>query len=319
MYWYAKALADVYSSPSDFNKSSCGCKNSNLHATSCMPRPEACVLPGQWQCLVLRKILTLWDAPLHFIAFHPRITHQNSFVAPCVFVEMKADCPMTELDLGSFFKAVKLTSEWHETLYRQYHDVYPTLRLKNKNVVLQAWAGIYFTAQLVVHLHWSPATCLDNCDFSRGAVLSAKSVPMPVSTPTVPWVSGLSLEPQRVFVTLEEVAEDRMLAKLRAIMDNVLHPLHKSLDKLATDSFNPRCLKKQHRKLFLPSAISFYNAHPKTCKPLKIFFYCTICSTYNSSITQHFFLFTWIMLMYVVFCCYFINYTVLYCFYICCF
>ena len=33
-------------------------------------------------------------------------------------------------------------------------------------------------------------------------------------------------------VTLEEVAEDRMLAKLLAIMDHASHPLHKTLDKL---------------------------------------------------------------------------------------
>ena len=33
-------------------------------------------------------------------------------------------------------------------------------------------------------------------------------------------------------VTLEEVAVNRILAKLIAIMDNVCHPLHKTLDKL---------------------------------------------------------------------------------------
>ena len=55
------------------------------------------------------------------------------------------------------------------------------------------------------------------------------------------------------FPTLEEVAEDRMLAKLLAIMDNASHPLHKTLDKLKS-SFSNRliqfhCLKERHQTL----------------------------------------------------------------------
>ncbi|XP_059209473.1 immunoglobulin lambda-like polypeptide 1 [Centropristis striata] len=58
-------------------------------------------------------------------------------------------------------------------------------------------------------------------------------------------------------VTLEEVVEDRMLAKLLAVMDNPSHPLHKTLDKLKS-SFShrliqPRCSKERYRKSFLPS------------------------------------------------------------------
>ena len=66
------------------------------------------------------------------------------------------------------------------------------------------------------------------------------------------------------FVTLEEVVEDRMLAKLLVIMDNVFHPLHETLDKLKSRFSNrliqPRCLKERHRKSFLPGAIKLYNA-----------------------------------------------------------
>ena len=49
-------------------------------------------------------------------------------------------------------------------------------------------------------------------------------------------------------VTLEEVVEHRMLAKLLVIMDNVSHPLHETLDKLKSSFSNrliqPRCLKE---------------------------------------------------------------------------
>ena len=65
-------------------------------------------------------------------------------------------------------------------------------------------------------------------------------------------------------VTLEEVVEHRMLAKLLVIMDNVSHPLHETRDKLKSSFSNrliqPRCLKERHRKSFLPGAIRLYNA-----------------------------------------------------------
>ena len=65
-------------------------------------------------------------------------------------------------------------------------------------------------------------------------------------------------------VTLEEVVEDRMLAKLLAIMDHPSHPLHKTLDKLRS-SFShrliqPRCSKERYRKSFLPTAIRLFNS-----------------------------------------------------------
>ena len=48
-------------------------------------------------------------------------------------------------------------------------------------------------------------------------------------------------------VTLEVVAEDRMLAKLLVIKDNVSHTLHKTLDKFKSSFGNrfiqPCCLK----------------------------------------------------------------------------
>lgn len=65
-------------------------------------------------------------------------------------------------------------------------------------------------------------------------------------------------------VTLEEVVEDRILAKLLAIMDHPSHPLHKTLDKLRS-SFShrliqPRCSKERYRKSFLPTAIRLFNS-----------------------------------------------------------
>ena len=67
-------------------------------------------------------------------------------------------------------------------------------------------------------------------------------------------------------ITLEEVVEDRMLAKLLAIMDNPSHPIHKTLDKLKSSFSNrliqPRCSKERYRKSFLP-AIRLYNS--STC------------------------------------------------------
>ena len=60
-------------------------------------------------------------------------------------------------------------------------------------------------------------------------------------------------------VTLEEMVEDRMLAKLLLMMDSVSHSLHKTLNKQKS-SFSNRliqahCLKEWHRKSFLPSII----------------------------------------------------------------
>ena len=77
-------------------------------------------------------------------------------------------------------------------------------------------------------------------------------------------------------VTLEEVAEDRMLAKLLVIMDNVSHPLHETLDKLKSSFssrlIHPRCLKERHRKSFLPGAVRLYNASQKrpTATPMQL-------------------------------------------------
>lgn len=58
-------------------------------------------------------------------------------------------------------------------------------------------------------------------------------------------------------VTLEEVAEDMMLAKLLAVMDNASHPLQKTLDKHES-SFRTH---SRHRKSFVPGAIRLYKAH----------------------------------------------------------
>ena len=63
LYRSAKALADVYSSPLDFNKSYCGCKKTQTPVPP-LACPETCVLLAQWKCLQLRKILTLWSAPV---------------------------------------------------------------------------------------------------------------------------------------------------------------------------------------------------------------------------------------------------------------
>ena len=58
-------------------------------------------------------------------------------------------------------------------------------------------------------------------------------------------------------------------------MDNASHLLHKTLDKLKSSFSNrlvqPRCLKEQHRKLFLPGAIRLYSAHSKTNKSFLCF------------------------------------------------
>ncbi|TWW78270.1 hypothetical protein D4764_11G0003910 [Takifugu flavidus] len=63
---------------------------------------------------------------------------------------------------------------------------------------------------------------------------------------------------------LDEVVRDRMVLKLRTIMDNPSHPLHNTVEKLRS-SFSsrllqPRCSKERYRKSFLPSAIRLYNS-----------------------------------------------------------
>ncbi|TWW69419.1 hypothetical protein D4764_18G0002250 [Takifugu flavidus] len=63
---------------------------------------------------------------------------------------------------------------------------------------------------------------------------------------------------------LDEVVRDRMVLKLRTIMDSPSHPLHNTVDKLRS-SFSsrllqPRCSKERDRKSFLPSAIKLYNS-----------------------------------------------------------
>ena len=64
-------------------------------------------------------------------------------------------------------------------------------------------------------------------------------------------------------VTVEEVVEERMLAKLLATMANPSHPLHTTLDQLRSSFSNrliqPRCKKERYRKSFLPTAIRLYN------------------------------------------------------------
>ncbi|TWW73670.1 hypothetical protein D4764_15G0010660 [Takifugu flavidus] len=66
---------------------------------------------------------------------------------------------------------------------------------------------------------------------------------------------------------LDEVVRDRMVLKLRTIMDSPSHPLHNTVDKLRSSFSNrllqPRCSKERYRKSFLPSAIKLY----KSLKP----------------------------------------------------
>ncbi|TWW56005.1 hypothetical protein D4764_09G0010550 [Takifugu flavidus] len=61
-----------------------------------------------------------------------------------------------------------------------------------------------------------------------------------------------------------EVVRDRMVLKMRTIMDNPSHPLHNTMDKLRSSFSNrllePRCSKERYRKSFLPSAIRLYNS-----------------------------------------------------------
>ncbi|TWW67116.1 hypothetical protein D4764_02G0001570 [Takifugu flavidus] len=63
---------------------------------------------------------------------------------------------------------------------------------------------------------------------------------------------------------LDEVVRDRMVLKLRTIMDNPSHPLHNTVDKLRSSFSNrllqPRCSKERYRKSFLLSAIRLYNS-----------------------------------------------------------
>ena len=64
-------------------------------------------------------------------------------------------------------------------------------------------------------------------------------------------------------VNLEEVVEDRMLAKLLPIMDNPSHPLHKTLVKLKSSFSNTHSTcssKERYRKSFLPTALRLYNS-----------------------------------------------------------
>ena len=66
-------------------------------------------------------------------------------------------------------------------------------------------------------------------------------------------------------VTLEEVVEERLLAKVLAIRANTSHPLHDMIARqMSTLSFSnrliqPRCLRERDRRSFLPSAIRLYN------------------------------------------------------------
>ncbi|TWW61360.1 hypothetical protein D4764_04G0000060 [Takifugu flavidus] len=63
---------------------------------------------------------------------------------------------------------------------------------------------------------------------------------------------------------LDEVVRDRMVLKLRTIMDSPSHPLHNTVDKLRSSFSNrllqPHCSKERYRKSFLPSAIKLYNS-----------------------------------------------------------
>ena len=69
-------------------------------------------------------------------------------------------------------------------------------------------------------------------------------------------------------VTLEEVVEHRMLAKLQAIMDNVSQPLHKTVDQLKSSFSNrliqPRCLQERHRNHSYLVPSDFTTLHNKT-------------------------------------------------------
>ncbi|TWW73441.1 hypothetical protein D4764_15G0008350 [Takifugu flavidus] len=63
---------------------------------------------------------------------------------------------------------------------------------------------------------------------------------------------------------LDEVVRDRMVLKLRTVMDNPSHHLHNTVDKLRSSFSNrllqPRCSKERYRKSFLLSAIRLYNS-----------------------------------------------------------
>ncbi|TWW59213.1 hypothetical protein D4764_06G0007430 [Takifugu flavidus] len=68
---------------------------------------------------------------------------------------------------------------------------------------------------------------------------------------------------------LDEVVRDRMVLKLRTIMDSPSHPLHNTVDKLRSSFSNrllqPCCSKERYRKSFLPSAIRLlYNSSKPT-------------------------------------------------------
>ncbi|KAI5100278.1 hypothetical protein C0J45_9264 [Silurus meridionalis] len=70
-------------------------------------------------------------------------------------------------------------------------------------------------------------------------------------------VLGIPLE------TVQEVEERRMLAKLSLLLENISHPLYKTVSSLSS-SFSDRllhtkCLKERYRRSFLPAAIRLYN------------------------------------------------------------
>ena len=64
-------------------------------------------------------------------------------------------------------------------------------------------------------------------------------------------------------VSIEEVGERRMLAKLTSIMVNTSHPPHDTVGSLSSSFscrlLHPRCKKERFRRSFIPVAARLYN------------------------------------------------------------
>ena len=65
--------------------------------------------------------------------------------------------------------------------------------------------------------------------------------------------------------TVQQVAEDRMLSKMRAILWNPSHPLN-ALGVIKRSTFSerlivPRCKSERSRSSFLPAAMKLFNEH----------------------------------------------------------
>ena len=65
--------------------------------------------------------------------------------------------------------------------------------------------------------------------------------------------------------TVQQMAEDRMLSKMRTILRNTSHPLN-ALGVIKRSTFSerlimPRCKSERSRRSFLPAAIKLFNEH----------------------------------------------------------